>query len=864
MSDFKQIINYLKFFRRSEDAALNNKYKEAIIVDENYKHKEIPHEDDFIFVEKKAVESQNGYVYLGHEIDDTIYLQQQSNGIIEYYIKKDFQINNETIVKHKRIPFYFTDVWEEKEGETFTAIATPGNYYYNQAIDKVIEISLDSVFVFPDYFVYHPNDLQDITNGDYSFNYKDEEGYTSDYSDLALRALLSTSYNLVSSETKRNVGFHKNDKAGFVFLLPKMSQRGGKYYLEYTYYQKGISYNSFITETAIRLEFNYFGAFLEFLNQTVFYGLDGLDAFNSNAKKLFLEDYTIFVENLLHFSSGTKILETLYFVPIFFFKKIDPNFLWYVLEKTLEYSVTNIGLNKEDIILRILEGIYESSKSDTIFLQEVVNKRTKSKKSLLHELIHSIDGDNFKKMLQFLWNIWKNSDFSTIDPEKNKFIDITNKNPVLIDYRSTKKLGFHTDNTAIEWKLNSNSIALKVVSGTGIYKEITVRTADGNDIRFVEEKITHDYDYHPLSPLAIIAADNPTFILKDEEQQEDSKFTNLPAFVLYANKESAFWENIMTGGEYAIDVLTTLSGVGNILKVGRLAKILKAGHSLIGKSKAVSNVITGVKAFAGVVEISSGVGNALLKLLDVNDTELGREIAEYLFYLEMISLSGEITVALHVGLKKNAKKLVGNAKNKAKLEKKLDDLVDQKQISKSEADEVIEHLYKLNDNGTAYNSSKYATKVSKLTDNASQKIKDFEIIHSNSSLENALIYNPETKLADFWTSDLPDKINFPQKLIMKMRKAVVTHNHPGGSGLSIPDIEMFLQGNLHEIRAVTPDGSVFSVKNKSLSGKEMQSFAKDIQKINLDYAKKGGSRQDEFDEIYNLIKDKIEYLHYTN
>ncbi|KIX20557.1 hypothetical protein SY27_11635 [Flavobacterium sp. 316] len=121
----------------------------------------------------------------------------------------------------------------------------------------------------------------------------------------------------------------------------------------------------------------------------------------------------------------------------------------------------------------------------------------------------------------------------------------------------------------------------------------------------------------------------------------------------------------------------------------------------------------------------------------------------------------------------------------------------------------------MNDHGTAYNSSKYATKVSKLTDNASQKIKDFEIIHSNSSLENAMIYNPETKLADFWTSNLPDKIKFPQRLIMKMRKAVVTHNHPGGSGLSISDIKTFLQGNLHEIRAVTPDGSVFSIKNKS-------------------------------------------------
>ena len=63
-----------------------------------------------------------------------------------------------------------------------------------------------------------------------------------------------------------------------------------------------------------------------------------------------------------------------------------------------------------------------------------------------------------------------------------------------------------------------------------------------------------------------------------------------------------------------------------------------------------------------------------------------------MFYLEILSLSGELSVALYSKLQKSALKLVDNPKNKAKLEKGLDALVDQKQISKSEANEVIAHL----------------------------------------------------------------------------------------------------------------------------------------------------------------------------
>ena len=680
MSDFKQIINYLKFFRRSDEAALNNKHKEAIIVDESYKHNGIPHEDNFIFVEKKAVENQNGYVYLGHEIEDTLYLQRQPNGIIEYYIKKDFQINNETIAKYKRIPFYFTDIWEEKEGETFTAIETPGNYYYSQAIDKIIEISLDDVFVFPDYFVYHPNNIQDITNGDYRFNYKDEEGYTSDNSDLALRALLSTSYNLVSSETKRTVGFYKNDKAGFVFLLPKISQRGGKYYLEYTYYQKGISYNSFITETAIRLEFNYFGALLEFLNQTVFYGLDGLDAFNSNSKKLFLEDYTIFVENLLHFSSGTKILETLYFVPIFFFKKIDPNFLWYILEKTLEYNVTNIGLNIEDIVLRILEGIYESSKNKDVFLLNLIEEKNQ-KKSYFSLLYEKMNGQNFVTLVQFLYNVWLKSSFIHFDNPYYTY----DEGSLLIPYKSKKFAGFYSSNRNFDFK-NGKHIE---VSEDESWVDNIISAFDPNLGEYVNQIVEEQnkFSYHLFQPL----------MLTDVKQESPIPLPKLlPAFFLKANEDKAYWSNVITGIEYTVDAITTLSGFGNLAKFRHLARVAKVAsrYQKYDKVRKYATVVSKIRFGVSVIEISSGSLNALLKLTGLANTKFGKALTEYLFWLELLSLGGELTAAIKGGLRKSAKEVLEHSDD---VKKKLDNLVIEennlkRKLTNDEIDDFFKHL----------------------------------------------------------------------------------------------------------------------------------------------------------------------------
>lgn len=185
----------------------------------------------------------------------------------------------------------------------------------------------------------------------------------------------------------------------------------------------------------------------------------------------------------------------------------------------------------------------------------------------------------------------------------------------------------------------------------------------------------------------LVNSENPKFILKEDEDSDTSNI-KLPAFVLFANNESAFWKNVLKGSEYLIDILTTVSGVGNIIKAGRLYKILKGGKTILFKTKQVTKVIGVAKAATGVIEVSSGTVNTLLKLTELDDTELGKTISKYLFYLEMVSLAGEVTVFLKDKLNKTAKELVDNPK----LSDAAEDLVKNGKISELEKFKLYEEL----------------------------------------------------------------------------------------------------------------------------------------------------------------------------
>lgn len=86
----------------------------------------------------------------------------------------------------------------------------------------------------------------------------------------------------------------------------------------------------------------------------------------------------------------------------------------------------------------------------------------------------------------------------------------------------------------------------------------------GNVIR--QREITLDYTYHPFYPI---------YIPEAQQQKTEIVFDSIvPAFFLKVNEDKTFWSNVITAGEYTLDAVTTLSGIGNIAKFRHLAKVL--------------------------------------------------------------------------------------------------------------------------------------------------------------------------------------------------------------------------------------------------------------------------------------------------
>jgi hypothetical protein len=178
-------------------------------------------------------------------------------------------------------------------------------------------------------------------------------------------------------------------------------------------------------------------------------------------------------------------------------------------------------------------------------------------------------------------------------------------------------------------------------------------------------------------------------------------------------------------------------------------------------------------------------------------------------WIEMLSLSGELTVAIRNGLKRSVTKLVGKEEDLAKLEKQLDDAVieenGKKESLQEEKNAIKKELYKVLGEGGDY-SSKLATKVSKALDKSPEDIKNYEDFFRTKEHEWGDVYNKRTKYKVHHTSNLPDEIIWPDRILENIEGCIVTHNHPNGSGLSIADLKFFLANKLTEIRAVRPDG----------------------------------------------------------
>ena len=219
--------------------------------------------------------------------------------------------------------------------------------------------------------------------------------------------------------------------------------------------------------------------------------------------------------------------------------------------------------------------------------------------------------------------------------------------PLAITYKSEKFIGFYSSNKNFDF-VSSNYIYVTeddtwVDNAIGLFSPETGEVVN----KLVEEQ--NNYTYHYFHPL----------MLTDIEQESAIPIPKyIPAFFLKANEDKSFWSNVITGIEYGVDIITTLSGIGNIAKFRHLSKVAKVASRFnkFNKARKYASVVSKLRLASGAIEISSGTVNALIKLADLKQSPFWKELNTFLFWLEMLSLGGELTAAIKGGLRKSAKK----------------------------------------------------------------------------------------------------------------------------------------------------------------------------------------------------------------
>ena len=811
------------------------------------------------------------------------------------------------------------EIYQEQNLDNLIELTIPGeiyrggySFYINEKDELVASVEVTTLSNLNDYIAYQASTFSYVESYPV-LNYP----YTSVY----------------GASVKENITVVPNIKSDLIHRFPILSktfeERKG-YCLSY-YYKKDSAEirtiplaeedHQFI---ALRIYFKSITAVLSFLNNTIFNSFNEYTDYQSKYRYLFLTTLTSRVAKEFNNGGNNNKKEALvYHLPQPLYYDFEWESLWVIIETLAKGYITNVGINEEDLIIKTLRILYfrythkrkvdtidgskvleeknvGSIERNTLFIKNLLNRKVENE-ILLYKLIKGLNGEQFKTYINFIWKIWKSSAFAIIDPAENKEVTITDKSPVLIDYRSDSTLGFLKDNATIKWDGKQTQLDISVTLKTGEYEEKTIEREDGEQKILVEKQEKHQYQHHPFSPIVLVNSHNPKFFVKEDDEKENLLFTKIPSFMLFANQEVAYWQNIIKGSEYAVDIVTTVSGVGNILKVGRLYKVLKGGKTIFFKTKQATKVIAGVKAAVGVIEVSSGTVNTLLKLTELDDTELGKTTSKYLFYLEMLSLAGEATVFLKNKLSATAKELVENPK----FTKSLDDLVKKGEIDEILKTRVLEELSGVKLLETTLNISpfiaKFSKKLPKALDNAPLELKKVEdlilkkvgkIKEIEDQWEYAFIWNKQGhfKTSRPFTSKSNDEVLISRAFgekekmtidrIRMLKGAIITHNHPNFSRFSDDDIKIFLKYGLNELRAINLDGIVYSLKLKKGKSFEKNEIIKIYDSLAVAREKfvlenimktqyfeekvKFQLKYERFEEEYILskIKDKIEYIIY--
>lgn len=664
-NDLDNLINFLRLSRRSEEANKNNN-------SDNIVNATIMDTEESVVIDRTAFENFTNYKRifgeLAHYLAKDIYVKNSTNEK-KYYIKIDDTNSNGS--NYLNLENNSSEQVNENELYAFPIYFDYTNYFFDIINKNVLIVSrnLDTVYLFNDIIEYDPKKIEIVT-GQYIYAFED---HVSTFNTLAeplvkpgLFSLLETAYRTETNLSDRLVTVNKSTASGSMNLIPKIRKKGDNYVLDYIYSksEKKRFYEKSLEQQALSIEFKCQGAFITFLNETIFNDpdFDYDDTSRSEKRTNFINSFhelivaplekNIADKSELHFIDA---MATIHYLSNKVLITLSNDSYWILFEEVIKRdSLSNKkNLNEEDIFVKIVGLLAKKEPNKDLFLERLLNKvavkenilSTKATKeiSYFEFLYDRINGDNFIAFVNIMHSVWLSSKYMI--PAKEVFPELQKYGPFLLPYQSEKIIGFYVSN--VDASFSNNDIHIDFDTGKEEWgPNIYAKSGEGYN------PVIEHYIYHPYFPI---------FVTDVEKQKTELKFdTIIPAFFIKANDDKQFWHNVIKTGEYTADVLTILSGIGNLTKFRYLTELasLAEGVETANAIAKTANILRYVKGAAGVVELTSGSVNLMLKLSGLDETELGQSLSKILFYLELITLAGELTFSMKKGLRESAKEAI--------------------------------------------------------------------------------------------------------------------------------------------------------------------------------------------------------------
>ncbi len=647
MNDLDNLIEYLRLDRRRDEAM------------------EDPAEGVNLHLNYLEDNGDAGQITQDELLNEAIY--KDLYGVLQYYnaghiylwgtgTDSNYYIKTGTGT-YLNLDNYNIQTLSAEELQEFPITFGNGYYYYHKVQDRVLYASpdLEEIFVFGDVIEFDPEAeyIKDIRSRKYDYKFRTHK----------LR------FSKEGMEERPDLDFDevlvfKNTLKAEINLIPVMEATTAfGYRLWYLYQQPGYRPSSFMirdTDCAVKLEFGSIGGFLAFLDATLFsQGFDisqtGNDMVRDTFRDSFYDDILKGLKNMLG-SIGTMnymdAMKLLYYLPPSVADEIGLGTWWELAKALIKKGdiKTSAMLKEEFIFMKLLEMLLEGEdpEENKHWQKEFIKALaglTDKKELALEYLYKELDAQDHKKFIKMVNAAWRVSLFT--DPYSTLYE--SSDGPFALPYRSKENwLGFYVTNAKVSFAANEGQQMIYVGLKTG--EKVMVPSQSRTGLKEVD--ILESFWYHPF---------HPVYLVNIEQQETETKLDAIvPAFMLLVNEDKQFWSNVMTGGAYALDVVTTLSGIGNIAKFRYLSRLVRLteGVEALDKTRKALNILRYVKRAVGVVEITSGSVNLMLKLTGARDTEFGQSLSEVLFWIELTVLAGDLTTSMVVGLRKSAKKAI--------------------------------------------------------------------------------------------------------------------------------------------------------------------------------------------------------------